>query len=154
MSSPGQQVGFPQLDSHFVDEERNILYPWYRLLVALWQLTGSGLVPIFQAVFFKQISPQEIEVFATSPNSTVGFMRLKDQPGASAVALTPVVSPFLFTAPGDGTFVAFSCEIDLSRGVTTAKVSLTGGAVPMMKDDVVTLTWLGPAPAGTWFPSG
>lgn len=154
MSSPGQQVGFPQLDSHFVDESRNILYPWYRLLVALWQLTGSGLIPISQAVFLKQIHPQQIQVFDTSPGGVVGFIRLKNQPGATAVQQTLVTSPFNFVAPGDGTLAAFSCEMDLTRGAITQKLTLTGGAVPLMSGDSVKLSWTGVLPTATWFPSG
>lgn len=156
MSSPGgQQQGFPQLDSHFVDEERMILYPWYRLLVALWQLsTGSGQIPVYQAVFFKQISPGEIEAFDTSEGGLIGTLRLKDFPGAVEEPQTVGSSPFNFTAPGDGTFVASSCKIELSRAGGFYLVSLTGGAVPMMRNDVVRLSWNGPDPVAVWFPAG
>lgn len=154
MSSTGQQVGFPQLDSHFVDEERNILYPWYRLLVALWQLSGSGQIPIFEAVYLKQVSPGVIEVYDTSTKGIVGVLRLKDQPGAAPEAQTLITSPFLFTSPGDGFFVAFSCQMEIQRGGGFHKITLTGGSTPMMKDDVVRLSWTGPIPEATWFPAG
>ena len=155
MSSSGQQTGFPQLDSALVDTERRIVPEWYRFFVALWQIgTGSGQIPVFQAIFLKEVSPGEIEAYNTSLKALVGTLRLKDQPGANPVAQTLVTSPFSFTSPGDGTFAAFCCEIDLARGATSQKISLTGGAVPLMKDDVVTLKWTGVLPTATWFPSG
>jgi hypothetical protein len=154
MSDPGQ-VGFPQLDSHFVDEDRNILWHWYKLLVALWQLAGSGTIPIFQAVFLRQTPPGNVNVYDTSLKGLIGAIRLKNRPGLPEVHQTPVTSPFVFTAPGDGTFTAFCCEIELARSAGFVPLTLTGGAVPMMKDDVVRLSWVGGSlPTAVWWPSG
>jgi hypothetical protein len=154
MSSPGQQVGFPQLDSHFVDEERNILYPWYRLLVALWQFTGSGTIPIFQYVFFKLISPGNIEAFDTTPGGVVGVLKLKDQAGAPEQVLAAAATPFYFNAPGDGFLTAASGMIRLKRTSIFYKVSLVGGAFPLTKNDVVEVSWTGDPPEVVWWPEG
>ena len=155
MSNPGQSPpGFPQLGADFVDDEKKITFPWYRLLIALWQLAGGSQIPIFQAVFFKQISQGVINAYDTSLGGLIGTLRLKNQPGATEVLQTLVASPFIFSAPGDGFFTAFSCEIELARSSGFYKVSLNGGAVPMTKDDQVRLTWLGPTPVAVWWPSG
>lgn len=157
MSSPGtgSQAAFPQIGTEFVNEHRLIAIPWYRLLIQLWRLAGGANIPISQAVYFILQSPLEIEAFSVDTGA-IGFLQLQNQPGGAAVPQTPAGSPFVYTAAVTGTLVAFCGEIELSRdsGTTYYKVSLTGGAVPMLKGDKVRVSWVGgSAPTVTWFPS-
>lgn len=154
MSSPGGQQNFPQLGTDFVDVDRRITYPWYRLIVALWQIsTGSGVIPVLQAVFFREVSSGVIDAYNTSSAGLIGTLKLENQPGAPEEPQTLTVSPFVFTAPGDGYFVASSCKLEISRSGGFYLVGLTGGAVPMLRDDVIRVSWIGAnLPVATWFP--
>jgi hypothetical protein len=155
MSQPGVgPVAFPELASPFVDENRFLGLEWLRFLIALWQLAGGSQVPIFQAVFLRQLSPGEIGVYDVSVGGFVGLIRLKDFPGAPEVPQTLTTSPFLFTAPGDGFLTAFGCKIEITRTGGYYPVSLTGGSVPLMRNDGVRLSWTSGTPTAVWFPDG
>lgn len=155
MSAPGTgPVGFPQLSSALVDENDMPTLEWLRFWIALWQLAGGSQVPIFQAVFLRQLSPGEIGVYDVSVGGFVGLIRLKDFPGAPEIPLTMAVSPVLFTAPGDGFLTAFGCKIEITRTGGYYPVSLTGGALPLMRNDGVRLSWLSGTPTAAWFPDG
>jgi len=126
MSAPGTgPVGFPQLASAFVDENRMLELEWLRFLIALWAVSWRVPGSDLQAVFLRQLSPGEIGVYDVSVGGFVGLIRLKDFPGAPEVPLTMAVSPVLFTAPGDGFLTAFGCKIEITR---------TGGYYPRVSD--------------------
>lgn len=42
MTQDTTQNGFPKLNTPFVQEDRNIEIPWYRLLITLWNRTGAA----------------------------------------------------------------------------------------------------------------
>lgn len=138
-----------------MDEHREITIPWYRLLIALWRLAGGSQVPIAQAVFFLLTSPGEIEAISvvTGP---IGFLQLQNQPGQAPVPQTLGASPTTFLAGVTGMMSVFAGRTDLSRdgGSTFYPISLTGAAVPMLKGDIVKISWVGAnKPTAVWWPS-
>lgn len=153
---PSPTAAFPQLGTRFVDENGSIEIPWYRLLIQLWRLIGGSNVPIANAVYFILNLPSTLQVWSISTGGLVGVVALQDTPGKPAVPQAPAVSPFVFTAAGSGMFSGFCCKMELSRdaGVTYYPLTLTGGAVPMLKADKIRLSWLGASPpTAVWFPS-
>jgi hypothetical protein len=77
--------------------------------------------------------------------------------GIAPTVITAGSSPFLFTPSFQGTLVVFGAEVELSRdsGTTWYKVTLNGGAIPLLVKDEVRITWYGSSsPIVTFFPSG
>ena len=154
-SSPYQ--GVPLFGTPLVDPRTGFLTtPWHRFFVALWQKTGNSRAPLPGLLYVTQAVTGQLQAFQALTNQLVsgGFIPIiNPQP---PVALVPGISPFVFTAAVIGTFLGFGARIDLKRGSagTYFPVTLTGGAVPMLPNDAVQLTWFGTdVPVATWFPS-
>lgn len=165
MSGPGVTLlynyqPFPKLDSPLVDPETgHIQLAWQRLLISLWQMSGSGHVAAPNGAVVSQTSQgagAPLTVISTSTGEILGTLALANQPGDPAVPLTVGTSPFTFLATGDGYLVASSGMVEVSRnsGTTWQQVGLCGGAVPLAKDDLVRVTWVVEDPSVVLYPSG
>lgn len=156
MSAPGAPTAaFPQLGTEFVDQNREITIPWYRLLIQLWRLAGGSQIPIAQAVFFLLIAPGEIEAVSVD-SGPVGLLQLQNQPGETAVPQALGSSPTVFSTAVTGMLSVFAGRSDLSRdaGANYYPISLTGAAIPMLKGDQVKISWVGAnKPTVVWWPS-
>ena len=155
MSSNPNQTAFPRLDTPFVDEARLLEIPWYQLLVNIWQNAGGAQAQTGSAVYFLISQSGSIDVYSASSQEYLGTLVLAGGAGQPALPIDPGVSPFTYTALLQGTMVVFGAEVELSRdnGAHWYKVTLTGGAVPMMVGDQIRVTWTGADPPEvTWFP--
>lgn len=147
------QQGFPRLDTPLVNADGSISIPWYRLLVQLYR-QGGGSAPINQSVVL-QLVGGDINAYDTEGNF-IATLQTADSPGGAAQVLSPVVSPFYYTASVSGTLLAFGCRLELSRdsGANWQVVSLTGGALPMLTEDEARMSWFSAvAPSVVWLPA-
>jgi len=152
MSNVSQQP-FPRLGTAFVDEQRMLAKPWYRLLITLWQRTGANL-PIGGTVILNN-TPGGIQALDAGTGALLGYVPLTAAVGGPPVVLAPAVSPFGYQATAPGTLVVTGAQVELRRGAIYYIVSPAGGAIPMLINDIVRLTWYNPAqlPTATFFPS-
>ena len=153
MAGANQQA-FPYLDTPFVDEHQRITIPWYRFLIALWKATG-GSIPITSSVYLQQVGTQ-IVAYNTSTNAPIGVLVTSGTPGGPDSAIAVGASPFVYSPPGSGTVVVYSGQVELTRdaGANWALIGLSGGAVPVLKDDEIRITYTdaGNKPVARWFP--
>lgn len=149
--------GPPPLQSSKISEDDgNVTYPWSRWFLLIWNLVGGGMVPVQNPVVLRLITPDELGAYSAATGELLGIIPLENQPGGAAQPVAITGSPQVFTAPGDGTLVVFAAKVELSRdnGVTWYIVTLNGGAVPMLMNDQVRVTWFSTEPPTiTYFPS-
>ena len=152
--------GMPRLDARAVNPDGTFSRAWYRLIIDQWKRNGGSFNSAPNACFVQQ-SPvgagAPLSVYKSYNGELIGTIALVNIPGEPAVPLVPVASPFSYVAPKDGTLVVFSGLVELSRdsGVTWYKVSLAGGALPMLIKDQARVTWYGDEPPElTFFPIG
>lgn len=150
---------FPKLDARLTNEDGTISLAWYRLLISLWNRTGSNKIIDPRAVVL-QLDPDGIVELIDSTTGEVLGTVVTTAAFAGGPARRQVVgaSPFVFVADGPGTVVVFAAQAELSRdgGATWFKVTLQGGAVPVLIGDRVRVTWYGAGadnlPEVTFFP--
>lgn len=146
--------GFPKLDVPIVDEGGYLARPWHRFFISIFRRLGGSFSEIASSVFFSA-SGAELGVYSNIDASLLGTLLLTGAAGGPAQPQAPSTSPFIYTATNAGTLVVFAAEVELSRdnGITWYKVTLTGGAIPMLALDRVRVTWYGPSvPEVTFFP--
>ena len=151
-----QQQPFPRLNYEFVDEQRKLAIPWYKLLITLWQRSGGSFIPTSGSVILQNTLGGIQAVDATS-GTILGYVNLTAAVGGPAQPQVLGASPFTFVAVGPGTVVVYGGEVEVSRnaGVTWYSVTLNGGSVPLLLGDRIRVTWFDPAnpPVVTFFPS-
>lgn len=121
-------------------------------MLSVWQRSGSGYAPVANAVYIVN-ETGGLEAFDVNGNS-LGFLQNGSQPGDPAQVQALGASPFVFVASIGGTLVSSSGKLEISRdgGVTFYRVGLVGGAVPVLKNDQVRVSWLAGAPAVVFLP--
>ena len=151
-----QQQPFPRLGTEFVSKDLRIGIPWYRLLITLWQRTGGSLVPTTGTVVLNN-TVGGIQAVDALTGTVLGYVFLGSASGGPAVPLAVGASPFVYQALGPGTIVVTGGQVEVSRngGGTWYLVTLNGGAVPMVTNDKVRVTWYDNTnpPVATFFPS-
>lgn len=150
-------LAFPQLQEPFVNPDGTLAAAWYRLLVGMYRrLGGSGLAQP-NAAYIAQApvgAGAPLAVYSSFDNSLIGILFLQNTGGGPAIPLVLGASPFVYPAPADGTVFCFSGKLEVSRDgeLTWHQVGLTGGAVPVLKGDVVRISWSTIAPEAVYFP--
>lgn len=150
---------FPQLGTPFIDEFGQVSKPWYMLLVSMFAKLGGSQSTIANSAFIQQQptgSGAPLGVYAGGTGAQIGVVQLTDLPGGAAVPLAPAASPFIYTALAQGTLIVFSAKVEISRdtGANWLPVSLNGGAIPLLKNDQIRLTWFSADPPEvTFLPS-
>lgn len=86
------------------------------------------------------------------------FGRFDMSPAAAGAAqsITVGASPFNYTGVGDGLLVVSGGSVSLitySRNGSAIALGLISGTIPILKGDVVAVTWLVSAPTMTFIPS-
>jgi len=154
MTFTSPQQPFPRLGTEFVDENRRLGKPWYRLLITLWQRTGANL-PITGSVILNN-TVSGIQALDASTGALLGYVNLTAAVGGSPVALAPAVTGFTYTPTAPGTLVVTGAQVEIKRGASAFfVVTPNGGPVPMLIGDTARLTWYNVAqiPTATYFPS-
>jgi hypothetical protein len=147
---------FPDLGAEFVDENRFLARPWYRLLISLWKRTGGGFLNSSNSVYIGQApvgSGAPLAAYDSNTGKLIGMLYLKNVAGAPAIVLNLISNPFTFTAGGDGTLIVFGGKTEISRdlGATFYPTSLVGGAIPVLIKDKIRITWFGAVAPQTVF---
>lgn len=156
-SAPLVIPGIPELSAPLVQIDRTVAFAWYRFFIALWLRTGGSALPTEFQVFLQQNGPLFLDAFqlvGIRPTYLTTLLHANST-GAIAVPQVVVTSPFVFPCNRVGTLVVFAAEAELSRdnGATYYKVTLNGGAIPMLVGDLVRVTWYhSPVPEVTFFP--
>lgn len=145
----------PLANTPFINPDGTITFAWYRVFVSLLQRTGlispgdageAGVSSTQNGVTIGQ-SPQgaggPLAAYSAASGALLGIISLVNTAGGPAEPQTVVVSPFTFESVWDGTLIASSGKVEISRdaGVTWYSIGLTGGAVPVLIDDQVRVTW-------------
>jgi hypothetical protein len=136
---------FPDLGAEFVDENRFLARPWYRLLISLWKRTGGGFLNSSNSVYIGQApvgSGAPLAAYDSNTGKLIGML-----------FLNLISNPFTFTAGGDGTLIVFGGKTEISRdlGATFYPTSLVGGAIPVLIKDKIRITWFGAVAPQTVF---
>lgn len=161
-ANTGNVQGFPIFPGMKVLEPNGSLsVVLYRFLLSLWFRQGKNFIANVNSAYLQQ-SPTgagaPLEVRKSSDGSLIGIVPVVNIPGEPAVTVPVVgVSPFLWSAPKDGTLVVESGKVEIRRpggtlGATFWQVSLVGGAVPMLSTDEIRVTWYNAPPLLTFLP--
>lgn len=154
----------PRLDLPVVNPDGTITEAWYRLILTLWLKTGSQTAVLGDAaslqnsiVISMKTLAAGVPLKAWSPltGEEIGIVVIANVGGGPAIPVsTGGGSPLTYTATVDGSFLAESGKVELSRdaGATWYTVSQVGGTIPMLKDDKLRLTWYSTAPTCVYFP--
>jgi hypothetical protein len=142
---------FPLLGTPMVDSAGRLTVPWYRMLIDIFRKVGGSSVLTSSTVVIQETAEGDLQAIQVSTGAVIGNLTLAAI--LPVQILTPVSSPFKFQSSAQGTFVASSGAISLSRdGTNFFPVSLTGGACPMQIGDTVELTWFSSeVPQATFF---
>lgn len=156
-SASAPQTVIPRFDTEFVDENRRIRQPWHRLLVDLYKKLGSSQANTPASVYFQLLANGQIQIFSSGTNASLGFLVFTGQIGKIPVPQPVGISPFTFSPTVAGTLMVENGMVEISRsggGGIYYKVSQVGGAIPMLSNDTVRVTWFGAtAPKVTFFPT-
>lgn len=152
MTTPSTQP-FPRLVSEFVNPDRTLSYPWYRLLITLWQRTGGSVVSTTGSAFLNLVGSL-LDAYRSSDGTRIGTVQMDNSAGGPAAVQVLGASPFIFTAPICGTLLVESGQIEFSRdsGANWYVFGLAGGATHLMAGDQVRVTWYNVAPKVVWMP--
>lgn len=156
MTNPNQGfVGFPQINTPFVNPDGSLSIPWYKFLIALWQKTGGGNTPVQQSTYIKPIGGGNFAVFDATTGANLGTITTVSPSGGPAQPKVVGASPWVFVAITIGTLAVESGQVELSRdgGVTWDVFSLAGAAVPVLVGDEVRVTYYNSTPKVTFFPT-
>lgn len=159
----------PRLDTPVVDPATGMLTtPWYRVFITLLRRTGcigagdagqAGVPSIQNGVVLGQ--DQEgpnlpISAYNAGDGTLLGQIQLGSETGAAAIPQAVGLSPWIFTAPLPGTLVVDSGKLEISRdaGATYWLSSLVGASLPVLKGDLVRVTFLKATPTAAFLPVG
>lgn len=155
MSDPGANTtGFPQIATPFVDEQRNITQPWYRLLLNLFLKSGGSLPPT-SATYLQAIGGGNFAVIDATTGDNLGtVVTVAPSRGASQPQIVGA-SPYVFTAAGVGSLVVESGQVEVSNdaGATYLIAGLAGGVVPCLTGTRVRVTYYNSKPSVTFLPT-
>ena len=151
------QQPFPKLDAPFIDDVGNVSRPWYRFLISLWQRTGAGFVVTASTVVIQLSAVTgQLQAYLAQTGEFLGNVAASDLPGGAVQKVVPGASPYIFTCLTAGTLVVFGAQVEWSRdgGATWYLVTLQGGPIPILLNDLVRLTWYNVAtpPSVEFFP--
>lgn len=155
MANTGAPGTFPLQDYPIADDQGKVTLAWSRWFTTVWNLLGGQAVPGDNPVALRQTAPSTLSVYNAGTGQLIGTVQLDGVPGGAPVPVAAGASPQIYTATDNGFLVVFAAAVELSRdsGVTWYQVTLNGGAVPMLPEDQVRLTWYNQAPKITWFPN-
>lgn len=144
-------TAFPRLDTPFVNADGTIAQAWQRLLIDMFRRQGGSSPAAPNAVYIQQApvgAGAPLAAYKASDNSLIGVLFLQNTGGGPAIPVVTASSPTVITAASDGTLVASSGLIEVSRdsGVTWYQVSLVGGALSMLKTDKARISWFSATP--------
>lgn len=146
--------GFPRLDTAFVDLSNGyIVRPWQRFLLSLWQKTGGSNSSLPGAYYLNATPDGQIGIYQTLTGKLVGVLNPVNPQPPEVLTLTS--NPFVWTPKVPGTLIVFGGKLQIERATATLyDIGLTGGCVPMLHGDSVTISWFGPdAPPSVWLAS-
>lgn len=151
---------FPNLDAQFVEQEGNLAPAAAQLLISLWLKSGGKFSQVPNGVFIQQnptTAGAPLTAYDVVTGATIGVLALANASGPPPEIQTPVVSPFIFTTTKVGTLVVFSGKVEIRRtpSLVWHNVSLVGGPVPMLVNDIIRVSWFNlDPPEIVFFPSG
>lgn len=152
------QQQFPRLDAPMVTATGTPTTAFGQLLLNFWTKLGGSSSISARAAFISldgSGSALPADLFRSSDGKLLGSLQIANIPGSPAQKQDVGKPPFTFIASRDGTIVVFAAEVELSRdsGSTWYKVTLNGGAIPLLIKDQVRVTWFSDnQPEVTFFP--
>lgn len=147
MSSRDVKQDFPRLDTPVVEPTTGIVSkPWHRLFIEIWKKAGGGLLQVAETIYMGQTPAQagvSISAYRARDGVRVGDLLLTNVGAAPAEPQVLAGSPFVYTATRQGTLTVFSGQVEISRdnGLNWYLIGLMGGAIPMLRNDRVRVTW-------------
>ena len=154
MTNP--QINVPKLESPLIGEDGQISIPWYRLIIQMFKMAG-GNTPLQNSAYLVVNDNGGIDIYSAANAEFIGSLPVVNVPGDPGIAINVGAnSPFIYTAPKDGTLVVFGAAVAISRGGGAfVNATLTGGPIPLLIDDVAQITWYGQGPpVVTFLPIG
>lgn len=147
-----QYLAIPQLGAKFVEPSGVLAAPWRAWFIQVWLRLGAATASLVGSVYFTVVDGI-VYAYQAIDGVLLGRVVFSGSTGGTSVVLSPGSSPFTYEAPVAGTVVVTAGQVELSRGTGWVLVSPMGGAVPVMAEDQVRVTWFGLDPATvTFFP--
>lgn len=142
-------------DFQIVDGLGQLMPAWQYFFQALWDKLGGGSTTINNSYIVID-SPTGPVLSGSGPSSGGpvggGEVQPKEPPTVQVLSL----SPWTFTAGGNGLMTVTGGEVDYSRdGVTFYQASMVGGQFVVLKGDAIRVKWYGSAiPQAVWWLGG
>ena len=153
----------PLNDVPFVEPNRALTFIWYNFLRSLWQRVGGNIAQLISGAV-DTINHTLRLVIGSNSFVALGVSAAEGQdaevqtPLKGAAGITQVLgaSPFTFTAPFQGALLVESGQVAFQRSGMPAPVvcGLQGGLLPLLKGDIVVVTWYNSAPSVIFLPGG
>ena len=147
-----QYQGFPNLDSPLMDPESGgPSIPWYQFFIALWSRVGAKIQSAPESAVITN-NANNITIVSTFTGEVIGTIPILT--GGPDIAV-PIVGnpPFEWPAPAIGKLVVAGAQVSIKRSGVCYIASPTGGAIPLVKGDIVSLMWFTQdLPTIRWFP--
>lgn len=146
---------FPRLGTPFINSDGTLAFPWYRLLISMWNKLGQSTSQVANAVYLQLSGANTLTAYEAATGKEIAIVSTSSAVGGPAQVIVAGASPFNYKAQVNGTLVVFGARVDLSRDAATFyPVSLVGGPIPLLLGDIAQLTWFSAvAPTVTWLPS-
>lgn len=150
-------LGFPRLNTPFVNEDRTVALVWGRFLDGLYLRAGGSNLANPNTVYISQAPVgvgAPLAVYNALDGTLIGILYLQNTGGGPAMVEIPGLSPFGLVTALDGTLIVSSGKVEISRdaGATWFVSSLVGGALPMLKNDHARVSWTQAVPQITFLP--
>lgn len=154
---------FPSPTSAFIGNGGMINPQWNRLLVSIWGRTGGATG---KNGFFAYVNGSVEQVFNVAPAVTdtqavpkaqaiaLSDTEIRTLSGSASSVVAIPSSPHSYTATENGSMSIGGngvYSVKITRGSTVIPVARYYGVIPMRKDDVLTISFIG-SPVLNWLP--
>lgn len=139
--SAATQPNFPQADFPLVDAKGVVTEPWARFFQFIWQKVGGSGAPT--SSLYLAVINGAIHVFDASTGTDVGTIVTTTSIGEAVIVVNPTSSTSAAFSPARSGFVVAAAggTMTISRNTGNFQFSTDGGAVPVMKNDFVVVSW-------------
>lgn len=150
-------LAFPKLTTPVVNENQQLNPAWHRFLLGIYTRLGGSTLAAPNATYISQApvsAGAPLGVYDAVTGSLIGVISLQNTGGGPVIHEAPAISPLVVVALTDGTLVADSGKLEVSRdsGVSWLQVSLVGGALSMLKNDQARISWTKGLPLVSFLP--
>lgn len=154
-TAPAAQFqGIPKGEAPLVAPNGTATLVWYRFLANMWKQLGGGTIAIGSLIALKPVV-DGLAAVALASGQVVAKVLSSISVGATPQVqdLSSATSPWTFLAPGPGTLVVSSGQVEIGRQGQFFICGLAGAALPLMLSDSARVTWYSHIPDVIWLPS-